>query len=116
MSVNQRAVIQSLQHHWAATYCKGKRVMYIGCGRGEVCEILAEYAEHVLGVDSSHASIEFAKSAVISTNVSFRMVVDGTLPFEEASFDVIILPNLIERAFAPKDLMRKISKILKKLG
>lgn len=116
MSAAQRSVIQSLQHHWAATYCKGKHVMYIGCGKGDVCAILAEYAASVMGVDSSHSSIEMAKNAGMPANVSFKVVVDGTLPFEESSFDVIIFPNQIERAFAPKDLLKKIVRILKPEG
>ena len=116
MSTAQRSVIQSLQHHWAATYCKGKHVMYIGCGKGDVCAILAEYAASVMGVDTSHSSIEMAKNAGMPSNVSFKVVVDGTLPFEESTFDVIILPNQIERAFAPKDLLKKIARILKPEG
>ncbi len=116
MTSSSISVIKSLQYHWAANYCKGQKVMYIGCGRGEVCNILAEHADFVLGVDSSHANIELALKSTMPANVEFKVIVDGVLPFEEASFDVIILPNQIELAYDPKEFLKKINRVLKPDG
>lgn len=109
-------VIRVMQYRWALQYCEGLKVMDLGCGTGAGCEILAEKAREVVGVDTSHASITIAKKSSMPSNVSFKLVIEGQLPFENESFDVIIANNLIERLYNPAEIMKKASRILKPGG
>ncbi len=109
-------VIRLSEYRWALQYCEGMRVMDLGCGTGAGSVILSEKAREVVGVDTSHASIEIAKKSNVPDHVSFKLVVEGQLPFEENSFDVIVANNVIERVYNSKELIAKTARILKPGG
>jgi 2-polyprenyl-3-methyl-5-hydroxy-6-metoxy-1,4-benzoquinol methylase len=71
---------------------KGQRVLDLGTGTGVVARTLALRGAIVAGIDVSAEQIEAAKRIAQSEQVSvdFRVSPAETLPFPDASFDVVI--------------------------
>lgn len=109
-------VIRVMEYRWASQFCEGMKVMDLGCGTGSGTMILGEKAREIVGVDTSHASIEIAKKMKVPSHISFKLVVEGQLPFENESFDVIVANNVIERIYNPTEIMIKVGRILKPGG
>ena len=114
--VSPHLVIRMMEYRWAQPYCTGKKVMDLNCDKGSGSKLLAVTASEVLGVDTNHSAIEFAKKSVIPANVQFRLVVEGQLPFDDDSFDVVVAFNYLEGLYNPKEVFLKINRILKPGG
>lgn len=89
----------------------------IGCGPGT---FLGNFntADHAIGVDIAGDQIEYALGKYASKNVSFVHVDGGILPFEDESFDVISMVEVIEHLeWKILDrLMREALRVLKPSG
>jgi ubiquinone/menaquinone biosynthesis C-methylase UbiE len=67
------------------------RVLDIGCGNGALLKALAASIEHGTGIDVSTRSIAIAQhNARDLPQLTFRAIDSATLPFDDASFDVVI--------------------------
>lgn len=87
----------------------GAAMLDYGCGAGYVCSLFAEFGYDVTGVDISSAALEIARR-VESRATFVEATTDGTLPFDDASFDVIaglgVLEHIPEPASAVAELRR----------
>ena len=75
---------------------KDKKILDIGSGKGATACFLAEkYACEVVGVDKSERMIEYARKAAaekgLRSSVSFRRADALSLPFEDESFDIVLI-------------------------
>lgn len=73
---------------------RGKRVLDLGCGDGRFALGLAHLAASIDGLDPDPEGIALARAATLSAgvrNVRFRSGAAQHLPYEDASFDVVIL-------------------------
>lgn len=84
---------------------RGKRVLDLGCGRGEALKYAAEHgAADVHGVDFSKAAIEIARQFLHQANVEVQLHCADALEFLRAwaqrkdpqSFDVVTMLDCIE--------------------
>lgn len=78
------------------------RVLDVGCGGGNTaCLIAKQYGSHVQGIDISEVMITKARERVrqegLADTVKFQVADTFALPFEDDSFDVII----VESVFTP---------------
>lgn len=70
---------------------KSIRVLDIGCGNGALINALSERVESGVGVDESESILERARQRNSGKdNVRFQKINGPVLPFEDASFDVVI--------------------------
>lgn len=71
---------------------KNKSVLDIGCGSGELTTLIAKKAKHTVGIDRSKEWIALCKNTY-QTNHNLRFILaDGAkLPFENSSFDMIVM-------------------------
>ncbi len=78
------------RYYWAGTYCHGKDVLELGCGTGQGAGYLAglassyragDYSEKILGIARAH----------YGERIKFQQLDAQQLPFENGSFDVVIL-------------------------
>lgn len=96
------------------------RVLDIGSGDGWPALIVAQFAEHVTGIDAApnrvHACQENARR-LGRANADFRHVPPGApLPFDEASFDGITVCMALEQTPDPHATLRELHRVLKPGG
>lgn len=93
-------------------------VLDIGCGDGFLTSALADYCEHVVGVDSSRSGISLACSLVDAANADFALGSVDNLPFRENSFDAVTLFEVIEHISvgSVEKALTDITRVLKKDG
>ena len=73
----------------------GDRVLDLGCGAGEFTSIAAAAGVSVIGVDVAETALARARRSY--PQLDFRLApIDGPLPFEDSSFDVIWASEVIE--------------------
>jgi 2-polyprenyl-3-methyl-5-hydroxy-6-metoxy-1,4-benzoquinol methylase len=94
------------------------RVLDVGCGIGELTEMIAgrRYKTYALdlGFDSiRRASAKFRK---ININVPFVQGDVYRLPFQDSSFDAVVASEIIEHLDRPQDAIREIARVVRPGG
>lgn len=77
----------------------GKRILDIGCGRGELCYALAKSGAHVTGIDYSETAIAIAKSHFQDAELagSLTFICADAINFKpDGLYDVIIGTDIVE--------------------
>jgi ubiquinone/menaquinone biosynthesis C-methylase UbiE len=93
---------------------EGRRVLDVGIGRGTTaCHLAREYRCRVVGVDTSPFMVEAARRKAeeerVEDLVTFREASAYELPFEDGSFDVVLVEcvtTLLDRTRAFPELVR----------
>jgi SAM-dependent methyltransferase len=80
----------------------------IGCGLGA----FISYRTNTIGVDINHMCVEFCRSRELEA-YEFN---GSDLPFEESSFDSLILDNVLEHISEPSALLIDFARVLKPKG
>ncbi len=96
-----------------------ERVLEIGCGTGIVSLGIAPQAGSVTGVDISPEMIGRAKAKAVSENVqnaTFEIFDGYSLPFNDGSFDVVLLFNILYIVKEPETLLAEARRLLKPGG
>jgi 2-polyprenyl-3-methyl-5-hydroxy-6-metoxy-1,4-benzoquinol methylase len=98
-------------------HMKGK-TLDIGCGEGELLIKATLLGHDIIGIDHSPKEIETAKkTAVLSkTKINIKLASVEALPFEENTFDTIIMGELIEHLTNIKSTINYVLKFLKPGG
>ena len=97
-------------------------VLDIGCKHGTLAMMLSEKFE-VVGVDKSVENIEIAESLALTKpiygdsadDLQFQQAEIQSLPFEDESFDTVILAQVIEHLRDPEDL-KELMRVLRPDG
>lgn len=96
------------------------RVLEVGCGRGGFAIWLADKKPHfhITGMDFSGAAIEIANSHAKTKNSSVIFVQGDAeaLPFEDASFDLVISCECMEHVPNPPKMAQEMARVLKPGG
>ncbi len=73
-------------------------VLDIGCGAGAQCALWAADGHHVFGVDINAPLIDVARQRAQASGIAARFDVGSAtnLPYETASMDVCLIPELLE--------------------
>ena len=90
------------------TVVPGNRLLDVGCGSGQLALMAAKDGLDVTGVDIANNLVERARARAQAEglNARFEEADAETLPFADASFDVVV--SLIGAMFAPRpDLVAK---------
>ena len=94
------AHVLSLIHRWPyeqlALQAKGKDVLELGCNKGFGTVIYAGNAHSVKAADTSVEAIEEARKLNSCENVDYIRLDSWTLPFEDNSFDITVLFQVVE--------------------
>ena len=93
---------------------KGKRVLEIGCSDGTYADLYSKTAKFVTGIDLSDEGIKIAKARNI-INAEFLVVDAHELPFDEGSYDIVIVNSLLHHLDLSKAL-REINRVLSTKG
>src|SRR5687768_605879 len=83
--------------HWICQQVQGNRVLDAGCSQGIVCLILGREGFECTGVDIEQVSLDDAikrlekEEEIVRQRVKFQLASALSLPFEDNSFDSVIL-------------------------
>ncbi len=98
----------------------GGRILDIGCGSALVAERLHDLDATYLGLDFPSHHIGFAAASFKSDDGDLRawwVQGDGeVLPFVDASFDVVVMTEVIEHLLQPERAVWEVSRVLKPGG
>ena len=73
---------------------KGKSILDVGCGIGFYANALKEQGAEVVGVDTDEENIQEAQA--IFPEIVFKQAQGEHLPFKPASFDMVLLNEVLE--------------------
>jgi 2-polyprenyl-3-methyl-5-hydroxy-6-metoxy-1,4-benzoquinol methylase len=86
----------------------GKRLLDVGCGTGGLVRTATGLGWEALGIDLSHAAVELCRQHdVRAQQTSFF---DSTL--DNATFDLIVMSELIEHVANPLEFLRRANELL----
>src|SRR3954467_13492858 len=95
-------------YEWIAERCAGLRVADLAWGEGYGSDLLAEWADEVIGVDANPEAYEHARARYRRPNLSFRreLVEDFDQPV-----DAVVFLQTIEHIHEPAALLSRIAQI-----
>lgn len=108
------ALIHEKAYATAAKHATGKAVLDVGCNRGYGTKRVSLHAAKVIGVDVSPTSVGEAQKRY--PDLEFRIVDGSSLPFEDASFDMVTFFQVIEHVAAPGPFLREVIRVLRPDG
>jgi 2-polyprenyl-3-methyl-5-hydroxy-6-metoxy-1,4-benzoquinol methylase len=96
-----------------------ERVLDIATGPGYIAEAFARAAREVVGVDLTDAMLAIGKERTRQrglTNISFRTTDAQHLPFENASFDVVVCRLALHHLQQPMAVLREMTRVCRAQG
>jgi SAM-dependent methyltransferase len=96
--------------HFVKKYSGGKGVLDIGCGTGDLIEVLVEHGLDVSGLDPSTCAIEIAKAA--GCKKVYNSSLEEFFNKNTDKFDAIILVNVLEHVPDPSGIIRMAREML----
>lgn len=94
---------------------KEHRLLDVGCGPGGFTAVLAELSGNVTGLDVSEAWVESAQRTFREHALDGARAVLGTgerMPFEDASFDVVTLIDVLHHLDHPRAVLAEARRVL----
>jgi len=98
----------------AAGICGGTELLDLGCGDGAFCAFAAARGAIVHGLDAEPDAIIRASEAM--PDVDFRLGLMESLPWPEASFDIVTSFNAIQYSFDPELALSEACRVARPAG
>lgn len=103
------------RYRFAANFCEGKDILEVACGAGQGLGYLARKARRAVGGDCTESLIRSAKR-YYKDRVELHLLDAHLLPFEDNSFDVVILYEAIYYLVQPEKFVTEAHRVLRKGG
>lgn len=97
----------------------GKRVLDFGCGYGGRTVWMAQYAEHVEGIEVRSQLVDTAKGFAEdrqANNVGFRLSDQQQIPYPDNHFDVAVSFDVLEHVADPRATLDELVRVVKPGG
>jgi ubiquinone biosynthesis O-methyltransferase len=97
---------------------KGRSILDVGCGDGELAVELANRGATVVGIDASAVMIKAARSRAkpVNVDVSFQVAAAERLPFRTEQFDVVTAITILCFVDDAAPVFREIARVLRPGG
>lgn len=95
---------------------KGKDVLEIATGPGLLAKHVAYAANKMIATDFSDGMIAQAKKGENPPNLTFEVADATDLPYEDNSFDVVLIANALHIIPDPEKALSEIDRVLKDKG
>ena len=102
------------RYRFAADFCPGRDVLEVGCGAGQGLEFLGRHARRIVGGDYTAALLEAARQH--GAAVPLLRLNAQSLPFMEASFDLVILYEAVYYLPEPDRFFAEARRVLRPGG
>ncbi len=89
------------------------KILDIGCATGYLGKLLKHRNNYVVGVDISEAAVRQAKKVL---DHAYALDIETEMLPKSMTFDLIIMTEVIEHLFQPKDSLKKLLRHLKPNG
>ncbi len=102
-----------------AVLSSDQKVLEIGCGTGIISLGITPFVESVVATDISPQMIAVAKSkaeSVSISNIEFRVCDGYALPYDDQTFDAVLLFNVLHFVKEPTALLHEAHRLLKPSG
>jgi ubiquinone/menaquinone biosynthesis C-methylase UbiE len=105
------------RYRFASDFCQGKDVLEVACGSGQGLGLLVKKAKRVVGGDIDENNLQFARDYYKDRQgVELKVIDAQDMPFDDKSFDVVILYEAIYYLKSPESFVREASRILRDSG
>lgn len=112
------SIISAYEQH-LFSYCRNRKVLDYGCGRGSDTCKLAEHGAEVVGIDISDVGIQLARKQAeedgLADNIVFSVGDCESLCFADDSFDMLCGKDILHHLQLDK-AMREATRVLKPGG
>jgi ubiquinone/menaquinone biosynthesis C-methylase UbiE len=89
----------------------GDRALDLGCGTADFAALIAEAGAHPVGADVAQAALDRARAQHL--DLEFRLTpIDGPLPFEDNSFDLVWSSEVIEHVADTARWLSEVRRVL----
>jgi SAM-dependent methyltransferase/spore maturation protein CgeB len=103
--------------HWLISHARG-RVLDIGCSQGIASLLMAREGHDVVGVDVELDRVAYAlndraqEPPEVAERVHFLGASGAALPFADASFDTVLLGEILEHLDKPEAVLDEVARVL----
>lgn len=105
------------RYHFALPLCRDKEVLEIACGAGLGLGYMAKVARRVVGGDIDEKNLRFARERYRGRdNIAIHLLDAHQLPFDNGSFDVVILYEAIYYLAQPELFLGECQRVLRNNG
>lgn len=113
-----RSLLELLRARAPNLKLEGLRVLDIGCGDAGVLIALAEAGADAYGIEPFEPSVRRGRvrAEEYGVKIDLRAGVAETLPFEDASFDLVLLDNVLEHVQDRERTLDEIVRVLRPGG
>ena len=107
---------------WMCARASGQRVLDLGCSQGIAAILLGREGREVVGIDRETAAIDAARERLASeietvqSRVRFEVAEASSMPFEDASFDTVLLGEVLEHQTSPEEMLGYVDRVLRPGG
>jgi SAM-dependent methyltransferase len=94
---------------------RGKRILDLGCGTGEITCFLARQGAQVVGMDLAFPALEYGRRLAVSYKQDNTRFVCGSLhnmPFPHSTFDYVVAYMVLHQAPHPAGALRSLADTL----
>ncbi len=98
------------------TVVKDKEVLEIATGPGVIAKQVAAEAKSMIATDFSEKMLAVAHRGEVPSNLKFEQADACDLPYEDNSFDVVIIANALHIIPEPEKALAEIRRVLKEDG
>ena len=91
-------------------------VLNVGGSAGAIDNFLADHVHRVVGIDIDDKAIAHARETFDKDNLEFQVADALNLPYDDASFDVVICSHVYEHVPDPYRMFGEIRRVLKPGG
>lgn len=108
--------IYGLMYERIPKVIKDKEVLEVATGPGLLAKHVASAASKIIATDYSEEMIKQAKKGEYSNNLVFEVADATCLPYQDNSFDVVIIANALHVMPDPILALKEINRVLKDNG
>ena len=114
---NEQLLRMAHRYRFAAGFCAGKDTLEVACGAGIGLGYLAKSAKMVFGGDIDRNLLKYAREHYQGrSNIELQSFDAHQLPFEDNSFDVILLYEAIYYLAQPEKFVAESHRVLREKG